>query len=168
MFKFLIFITLIGLAVKKIRHIFKKEQEEHEERMAMLNENLDFQRRILSSLKKPIATAAVGGTTTMFLLDQLTNENNFEQQTLDQMQDMDLHQLQEFAMENNFMEQEEMNHLLDEFDPFDPYTNPGTDIVVDECYHGIDHGLDNDCFHDDFNHDDFSHDNFGGGCGSDF
>lgn len=26
-------------------------------------------------------------------------------------------------------------------DLFDPYTNPGTDILVDESYHGIDHGL---------------------------
>ncbi|SES90243.1 hypothetical protein SAMN05216389_103115 [Oceanobacillus limi] len=25
-------------------------------------------------------------------------------------------------------------------DPHDPYTNPGLDIVVDESYHGIDHG----------------------------
>ena len=25
-------------------------------------------------------------------------------------------------------------------DTFDPYTNPGQDIVVDEVYHGVDHG----------------------------
>lgn len=158
MFKFLVFIALIGVAATVIRHIFKQQREEHEKRMAILKENLDFQKRILSSIKKPMAAAAVGGAATMVLLDQLTNDNNLDQQTIAQMQDMDLHQLQHFAIENNFMEQEEMNHLLDEFDPFDPYTNPGTDMVVDEYYHGIDHGLDDDYFNDDF----------GGGCGNDF
>jgi hypothetical protein len=37
------------------------------------------------------------------------------------------------------------NHIDDDWhqsghDPHDPYTNPGLDIVVDESYHGIDHG----------------------------
>ncbi|SMB83540.1 hypothetical protein SAMN00017405_1056 [Desulfonispora thiosulfatigenes DSM 11270] len=179
MFKILVFITLfitlISVVVKKVLNLFKQQKEEHEKRMAMLTENLKFQEKILASIKNPVAAAAVGGATTMFLLDQLTNDNNLEQQTIDQMQDMDLDQLQEFAMENNFMEQEDMNHLLDEFDPFDPYTNPGIDIVIDESYHGIDHGLDND-FHDDFDYgfDNDSFDNtnfdndFGGGFGNDF
>ena len=32
-------------------------------------------------------------------------------------------------------QQEMMRHMSD------PYENPGTDLVVDESYHGIDHGM---------------------------
>lgn len=170
MFELLIFIALIGAAGTVMRRMFKKQREEHEKRMAFLKENWEFQKRMLDSMKNPVAATAVGGAATLFLLDQLINNNDLDQQTIAQMQDMDLQQLQHFAIENNFMEQEEINQLMDEFDPFDPYTNPGTDLVVDEYYHGIDHGLDNDHFNDSFHHHDFGggFDNFGGGCGSDF
>lgn len=177
------FIALITLVVRMVYNNFKEEQKFHEERMAMLQEGLDIQRRALAALKKP-AAAAAGGATTMFLLNQLTSDNNIGQEAIGQMQDMDLQQMQEFAMENNFIDQEEMNNLLNEFDHFDPYTNPGVDLVVDEHYHGIDHGLDNDHFHDDFandfhddfdygfdndfgndfGHNDFDNNSFGGGC----
>lgn len=36
-------------------------------------------------------------------------------------------------------------------DMHDPYKNPGLDLVIDEHYHGIDHGMD----HHDFHHHDF-------------
>ncbi|WP_026672049.1 hypothetical protein [Alkalihalobacterium bogoriense] len=37
----------------------------------------------------------------------------------------------------------------DEVDYFDPYTNPGTDVVIDESYHGMDRGLGINQDHDD-------------------
>ncbi len=169
MFTFFTFIILIGVLVVTVRHFIKKEDEEHERRMEFLKDNLAFQERILSSMKSPIAATAVGGAATMLLLDNLINDNNFDQQTIAQMQDMDLHQLQKFAIDNNLMNYEEINRLMeyedinlleDQFDPFNPYTNPGTDLVIDEYYHGIDRGLDNDHFHDDFSHDDIDSDDF--------
>lgn len=57
----------------------------------------------------------------------------------------------------------EMNHNLG-WDPHDPYTNPGTDYVVDLYYHHIiddpaDSLLDNDLNHSDFGMDSY-HDDF--------
>lgn len=39
----------------------------------------------------------------------------------------------------------------------DPYLNPGRDVVVDQIYHHIDHGLGPADFGHGFNHD-FNHD----------
>lgn len=151
MFDFLFLMVLIGIAAAKISHILiKRERKEHEERMAILKDNFKFQKRILSSTKKSLATTVVGGATTIFLLDQFIDDNNLDQETIAQMQAMDLHQLQGFAIENNFMAEDEMNHLVDEFDPFDPYDSPGIDLVVDEHYHGIDHALSDHHSHGDF------------------
>lgn len=107
-----------------------------------------------------VMAGAVGGAATMMLLNHLHSQHQFDANTMENMHQMDYEQLQQFALDQGLMQQEELNQI------FDPYTNPGTDIVVDEHYHGINHGLD-DSFDDNFGHDFGSHDSggFGGGFG---
>lgn len=97
---------------------------------------------------------AVGGAATMLLLNHLYNQHNLDAETMEKMQQMDHEQLQQFALEQGLMQQQELDLLAAQMDP---YQNPGSDIVVDEYYHGIDHGLDNY-----YNHDSGGFDDFGG------
>lgn len=101
----------------------------------------------------PFLAGAVGGAATMFLLNHLHANHNFDQQTLEEMQQMDYEQLQNFALENNLLEEQEMSELMAQFDP---YVNPGTDIITDHYYHGHDQGID-DAY---YGHDHNTFDNF--------
>ena len=87
---------------------------------------------------------------------------------MEDMEDMeDMERMQQMQNMEMMQQMEDMRHMSD------PYENPGMDLVVDESFHGIDHGMGianpehnfegmNDSF---FGSSDDSF--FGGGCGGD-
>ncbi|MBM7855928.1 hypothetical protein JOC37_002351 [Desulfohalotomaculum tongense] len=127
--EFLFFVFIAGmiyfLVQRKRKLSFKSEQME---------KNL-FKKQLQSSALSGIA----GGLAAMFLINQIQNNNHLDQETIEKMQDMDLNELQEFALQNDLMQQQELNELVNYMQ--DPYQNPGMDGVIDEYYHGLDRGL---------------------------
>lgn len=109
--------------------------------------------------------------------DQLQTQHDLDAALMEQIQWMNLMELQDLAVQQHWMtleyanetaqqldqmihEQQFQTMMQDDFimqqhlDMTDPYQHAGLDIVVDESFHGIDHG-------DGFTHD-FSHDMGGG------
>lgn len=103
--------------------------------------------------------AAATGVMVGFLLDELMTRYEFDDMAIQQMLTMNFDQLQQFALENDLMTQQDMDLFMQQQDTqqvFDPYVNPGQDVAVDEAYHGM--GIANpDTFH---NHNDIG--NFDG------
>ncbi|MTI81419.1 MAG: hypothetical protein FH758_11145 [Firmicutes bacterium] len=149
-----------------------------------------------SQLQSSVLTGVAGGMAAMFLIDQLQRENNLDQDTINQMQDMDIDQLQQFAMENDFLQQDQLNDLMDNMqnaydnpdmdiaindfiqnteldmgqihDMQDPYITPGLDNVIDEHYHGIDQDMGYVNPDHGFNNHDMGGSDFGGGMDNNF
>ena len=105
--------------------------------------------------------------------DQLQAQHDLDAGLMEQMQSMDIQQLQELAAQEQWMTMEQAHEMAQQFDQMlldqqvhammqddlimqqqldmtDPYQHPGLDIIVDESFHGIDHG---DGFTHDFSHD---------------
>lgn len=100
-----------------------------------MKQNKIFKQR----LQESAITGIAGGVAANLFIHQLLQQNHIEQDMQDQMREMDLMQLQDFALEHNMLSQGEIDHLMEQMQ--DPYINPGLDHVIDEHYHGIDHGL---------------------------
>lgn len=99
------------------------------------------------------------------LMERAMNSAMMDQMNASQLSNIsdslrdDDHMLEQFMRENQereFMNQQMHDDQDREFmeqqmrDMHDPYLNPGQDIVVDESYHGIDHGSDDSFHHHDF------------------
>ena len=84
-------------------------------------------------------SGAVGGAAAALLLSHLMQQHHFDRQTVEEMQQMDYQQLQQFALENDLMQQQQIDELMAQADP---YLNPGSDAVVDHYYHGLNQGID--------------------------
>lgn len=159
-----IFLLVVGLVaaamVMKVKEA-RESQKRCNEIKKMINEVRANGLNINSSssgIGSSVMAGAIGGAATLFLLDQIMDKHDFDQETLASFQDMDFDQLQDFALQNNLMEMDDINTMMNDFDP---YLNPGQDIVIDEYYHGIDHDLGyvNPDYHDD---SDFGFDNDNG------
>ncbi len=83
--------------------------------------------------------AAFGGAAAAVLLYHLMQQHHFDPQTIEEMQQMDYQQLQDFALQNDLMQQQQIDELMAQADP---YLNPGSDVVVDHYHHGLNQGID--------------------------
>ncbi|MFV2047073.1 hypothetical protein KDJ21_007320 [Metabacillus litoralis] len=102
-------------------------------------------------LSRSRVAAGVGGAATAAFLHQLMEDQQLDQDMIDQLEQLNLQQMQEFALQNELLDQMEMQRMMDE--SMDPYLNPGIDVNIDEHYHGHDHGIDHSF--NDHNHHQF-------------
>lgn len=127
----------------------------------IMNQNLASEADILRLTSEALLTNNI----IQEIQDQTDLQNRIDMQTLI---DMDFHAAQQFAIDNQLIDQSSLDAMLN-----DPYINPGLDIVVDESFHGIDHGLgiaDHHHFddHSHYSFEDHSHlDNMNNGSGFD-
>ena len=84
------------------------------------------------------AAAGAGGAASMFFLQQIMEQQHINEEMFRQMEQMNLQQMTDFAMQQQWLEQEEIQRMMEQ--SMDPVINPGLDIVTDEVFHGIDHG----------------------------
>ncbi|MBO8136613.1 MAG: hypothetical protein H0Z40_00485 [Desulfotomaculum sp.] len=138
---------LFGYAVYKFAALRKENQK-----LKLAAENLQKQNKIMrgktedlhkdlfkKQLMSSAVTGAAGGLAAMLLINQIQKHNDLDQETVESMQNMDLDEIRQFAVENNLADQQEIDNLINQMQ--DPYQNPGMDIIVDEYYHGLDRGL---------------------------
>lgn len=104
--------------------------------------------KMLSLIKKILAIFSSGESSTSSLMERALESSvtdNVGRTALflshDAHDDLDDMMMQQQALDNELLQQQIMR------DMHDPYLNPGQDHVVDETYHGIDHGMDH---HHDF------------------
>lgn len=89
------------------------------------------------------------------LIHYLHTQRNVSPETLSMLSAMSFVQIQNFALQNQLLDQQMMQQM------FDPYMNPGIDLVVDQYYHGIDRGLEPQPDHHQMNNHDFGNGGFG-------
>ena len=99
-------------------------------------------------IRRSVARSSHPGATVAFR-NYLHQHHAIEDELWEQMQAMNLRQLEELATAQHWMQMEEMQTMEQQLQEMverqDPYLHPGIDIVVDESYHGINHGsLDHD------------------------
>jgi len=92
------------------------------------------------SRRASLAAAGVGGTASIAFLQQLELEQQLNQDMIDQMQQMDLQQMQDFALQNQLIDQMNLQQMMDQ--SMDPFQNVGLDPIIDHYYHGHDQGFD--------------------------
>lgn len=127
----LYFIAQIGLLIVEFRKDKALMNEEYETIAREVGVRNNHQNAMSTVLP-----AAVSGV----LIQTILDDNHIDQATEQQMREMDGVTLAQFAMDHNFINQEQLTHLMMD-QGIDPYTTPGVDILVDEGYHHIDHGL---------------------------
>ena len=108
-------------------------------------------KRKAKGLSRSKEAAGVGGAATAAFLHQIMEDQQLDQDMIDQLEQLNLQQMQEFALQNELLDQIEMQRMMDE--SMDPYLNPGIDVNIDEHYHGHDHGIDHSF--NDHNHHQF-------------
>ncbi|WP_182102484.1 hypothetical protein [Niallia taxi] len=104
--------------------------------------------------RSSLSAGAVGGAASTYFMHQLMDQHDLNEETIREMEQMNLQQMQEFALQNDLSSQMELQRMMEQ--SMDPYQNPGVDIVVDESYHGIDHGMNDHSMHDHNNHNHFN------------
>lgn len=84
------------------------------------------------------------------MMDQMANASFSDSYSDESLQDMMDGQYALLDHEEQIRQIDDQNfqqRVMEEM--HDPYLNPGQDIVVDESYHGIDHGMDDSFHHHD-------------------
>ncbi|WP_031516238.1 hypothetical protein [Desulfofalx alkaliphila] len=161
----ILFYIVFGYLGYRVYKRFSAQRQRIKQLEQALQEKRELYRQ---ELQKSAMVGAAGSLAALFFISQLQDQNSLDQQTLEQMEQMDLAQLQQFALDRQLIDQQQLDELMNQI--HDPYLNPGLDLLVDESFHGIDHGLgiadhhhhsDHD-FGFDNHHFDNHHHNFGG------